>query len=84
MGNVSDQGLPFSPPPMFFSLLRRAHRNPGRPMGNLLLLEMTLRGTQNPAMVSGFSLKLPGSWGWAARGPPLPLLHPARKRGGLS
>ena len=38
-------------------------------MGNLLLLEMTLRGTQNPAIVSGFSLKLPGSWGQDLLGP---------------
>lgn len=67
MGNESDHGLPCSPP-MFFSLLRRAHRNTGRPKGNLLLLEMTLRGTQSPEMVSGFSSKLPRSWDWGEVG----------------
>lgn len=53
---------------MFYSLLRRAHRNTGRPNGNLLLLEMTLHGTQNPEMVSGFSSKLPGSRCWGEVG----------------
>ncbi|KAM7245275.1 hypothetical protein CapIbe_003801 [Capra ibex] len=37
-------------PPHQKCLLRRAHRNTGRPKGNLLLLEMTLHGTQNPEM----------------------------------
>ena len=91
MGSESDQGLPCSPPPLFSSPLRRAHRNTERPRGSLLPLEMTLPGTQNPEMVSGFSSK--AAWivglgeGWAGLlgggGPPLQL-HPARERGGLS
>lgn len=57
LGSESDEGLPSSPPLLFSRPLKRAHRNSERSGGSLLLLEMTLPGTQNPETVSGFSSK---------------------------
>lgn len=68
------------------SPLQRALRKIERPKGSLLLLEMTLPGTQNPDMVSGYSSK--ATWvlglveGWAE--PPGHSSLAARERGGHS